>query len=143
MNRFTAWLSVPLILAAAVDVPASEPAGHCIQGRVVDSAGSGIEGVMVSAIDDGHRKWVSVFSQQDGSLLDQTSVLLGSNLGNANAHDPSNLPIIVAGGGYAHGRYVACDESNNTPLCNLFVSLLNHLGVETESFGSSTGSLKI
>lgn len=68
MNRFIVWLSVPLILATAVDVPACQPASHCIQGRVVDSAGSGIEGVMVSAIDDEHRKWVSVFSQQDGSF---------------------------------------------------------------------------
>ncbi len=82
-------------------------------------------------------------SEADGRLLDRTPVLLGSNLGNANAHDPSNLPIILAGGGYAHGRYVAHDESNNTPLCNLFVNLLNNIGIETESFGTSTGMLQI
>ena len=45
----------------------SEPTDHSIRGRVVDSAGSGIEGVMVSAIDDEQRKWTSVFTQQDGS----------------------------------------------------------------------------
>ena len=57
--------------------------------------------------------------------------------------DPGNLPIIVAGGGYDHGRYVAHDEFNNTPLCNLFANLLNNIGVETESFGTSTGVLEI
>jgi len=76
-----------------------------------------------------------------GRLLDQTSVLFGSNLGNANAHDPSNLPIILAGGGGDHGRHVAYDRRNNTPLCNLFVSVLNNIGIETESFASSTGTV--
>ena len=76
-----------------------------------------------------------------GRLLDHTSVLLGSNLGNANAHDPSNLPIILAGGGYDHGQYVAYDKRNNIPLCNLFVNMLNNMGIETESFGTSTGNL--
>ena len=76
-----------------------------------------------------------------GRLLDQTSVLFGSNLGNANAHDPSNLPIILAGGGYDHGRHVAYDRRNNTPLCNLFVNMLNNMNIETESFATSTGEL--
>lgn len=78
-----------------------------------------------------------------GRLLDHTSVLLGSNLGNANAHDPSNLPIILAGGRYRHGRYVAAGKSNNTPLCNLFVNLLHNMGIETDSFATSTGSLDL
>ena len=82
-------------------------------------------------------------SELSGRVLDQTSVLFGSNLGNANAHDPRNLPIILAGGGYRHGRYVAADRTNNTPLCNLFVSLLNNIGVETDSFATSTGALDI
>jgi len=49
-------------------VSGCEPIVHEIEGRVVDSAGKGIEGVMVSAIDDEHRKWISVFSQKDGSF---------------------------------------------------------------------------
>jgi hypothetical protein len=78
---------------------------------------------------------------EDGqSLLDQTAVLFGSNLGNASSHDWHNLPIILAGGGYRHGAYVAHDEKNNTPLANLFVSLLQRMGVETDSFGSSTAA---
>ncbi len=82
-------------------------------------------------------------SKQEGAttLLDNTTVLFGSNLGNANAHDPRNLPIILAGGGYSHGRYVAYDKKNNTPLCNLFVNMLNKTGIETESFATSTGEL--
>ncbi|MEK6236548.1 MAG: DUF1552 domain-containing protein, partial [Planctomycetales bacterium] len=76
-----------------------------------------------------------------GRLLDQTSVLFGSNLGNANAHDPSNLPIILAGGGHGHGRYVAYDKKKNIPLCNLFVNMINKMGIETESFATSTGKL--
>ena len=74
-------------------------------------------------------------------LLDHTAVLFGSNLGNANAHDPRNLPIILAGGGYDHGQYIAFDKKKNTPLCNLFVNMLNHLDIETDSFASSTGKL--
>jgi hypothetical protein len=80
-------------------------------------------------------------SAQGARLLDHTAVLFGSNLGNANAHDPSNLPIILAGGGYDHGRYVAYDKRNNIPLCNLFVNMLNNMGIETESFATSTGKL--
>ncbi|MEO2011452.1 MAG: DUF1552 domain-containing protein [Pirellulaceae bacterium] len=80
-------------------------------------------------------------SAQGARLLDHTAVLFGSNLGNANAHDPSNLPIILAGGGYDHGRYVAYGKRNNIPLCNLFVNMLNNMGIETESFATSTGKL--
>jgi hypothetical protein len=80
-------------------------------------------------------------STQGTRLLDHTAVLFGSNLGNANAHDPGNLPIILAGGGYDHGRYVAYDRKNNTPLCNLFVNMLNNMGIKTESFATSSGNL--
>lgn len=76
-----------------------------------------------------------------GRLLDRTSVLCGSNLGNANNHDYRNLPIIVAGGGYHHGQYVVQSGQNNLPLSNLFLSLLNNTGVEVPDFGASTGTL--
>ena len=75
------------------------------------------------------------------TLLDNTMVLFGSNLGNANAHDPRNLLILLAGGGYQHGRYVANEKDDNTPLCNLFVSMLNRMDIETDSFATSTGEL--
>jgi hypothetical protein len=72
------------------------------------------------------------------SLLDHTAVLFGSNLGNASSHDWHNLPVLLAGGGYKHGSHVAHDTKNNTPLANLFVSLAQRMGVETDRFGSST-----
>ncbi|QDU37516.1 hypothetical protein Mal4_18300 [Maioricimonas rarisocia] len=72
------------------------------------------------------------------TLLDNTAVLFGSNLGNASAHDWRNLPIILAGGGYRHGNYVAHDAKDNTPLANLFVSLAQRMEIETDRFGSST-----
>ena len=77
-----------------------------------------------------------------GSLLDQTAVLFGSNLGNANSHSTRHLPLLLAGGGFAHGEHVAFGEgAANAPLSNLFVTLLQRMGVETESFGQSDGAL--
>ncbi len=80
-------------------------------------------------------------NEDGGNLLDNTMVLFGSNLGNANSHNPANLPIIFAGGGFDHGRFIAHDQNNNAPLCNLFVTMLNKMGVETDSFGQSTGAM--
>ncbi len=74
-------------------------------------------------------------------LLDHTMVLFGSNMGNSNTHDNTNLPILLAGGGFKHGQHLAFNRDNNTPLCNLFVTMLHRLGLETDAFGSSTGTL--
>ncbi len=73
-------------------------------------------------------------------LLDNTAVLFGSNLGNASSHDWHNLPILLAGGGYRHGSYVAHDAQHNTPLANLFVALAQRMGLEIDRFGSSTAA---
>jgi Protein of unknown function (DUF1552) len=73
-------------------------------------------------------------------LLDQTMVLYGSNLGDANVHNCTNLPLLLAGGGFKHGQHLAFDTLHNKPLCNLFVSMLQMMGVEAEAFGSSTGT---
>jgi hypothetical protein len=82
-------------------------------------------------------------TEADRTLLDSTAVLLGSNLGNANSHDSTNLPILLAGGGFSHGSHVTFDAQKNVPLCNLFVSLLQHLEIPVERFGSSTGKLSL
>ena len=79
--------------------------------------------------------------EQGGTLLDNTSILFGSNLGNANAHHARNLPVFLAGGGFQHGRYVAQKRGRDAPLCNLFVTMLNQAGLPTESFGQSNGTL--
>ena len=76
-----------------------------------------------------------------GTLLDSTSVLFGSNLGNANAHVAYDLPILVAGGGFSHGSHFDAGGTANAPLSNLFVTLLQAMGVDTEAFGQSTGTL--
>ncbi|MCA9059270.1 MAG: DUF1552 domain-containing protein, partial [Planctomycetaceae bacterium] len=79
----------------------------------------------------------------DGSLLDQTMVLFGSGMGNANAHTNHDLPIILAGGGFRHGEHKSypVEAARRVPLCNLFVSMLQRFGVETDRFSQATGTL--
>jgi Protein of unknown function (DUF1552) len=79
----------------------------------------------------------------DASLLDHSMVLFGSGMGNANSHSNSNLPIILAGGGFSHGEHKAYPEKGigKQPLCNLYLSMLHRFGAEVESFGTSTGTL--
>lgn len=74
-------------------------------------------------------------------LLDQTMVLYGSSMGDANIHDNTNLPIILAGGGFKHGQHIAFKRDNNAPLSNLYLSMLHQLGIKTNSFGTSTSTL--
>ena len=81
-------------------------------------------------------------SQEDGnSLLDRTSVFFGSNLGDGSSHSTKNLPVLLAGGGFKHGQHLAFDADSPPPLCNLYVNMLQRLGIESESFGTSTGTL--
>ena len=75
------------------------------------------------------------------SLLDQTVVFYGSNMGNASAHTCDNLPILLAGGGFRHAGHVAFDRKDNKPLSNLFVRMLRQVGIEADRFGSSTAAL--
>ena len=81
-------------------------------------------------------------SQEEGSsLLDRTTVFLGSNLGDGSSHSTKNLPVLVAGGGFQHGQHLAFDANNPPPLCNLYVNMLQRLGIEVDKFGTSTGTL--
>ena len=79
--------------------------------------------------------------EQGESLLDRTMVFFSSNLGNASNHSTKNLPILFAGGGFKHNQHLAFDPDNPPPLSNLFVSMLQRLGIEADRFGSSTGTL--
>ena len=74
-------------------------------------------------------------------LLDRTMVFYGSNMGDANIHDNTNLPILLAGGGFKHGQHLVYRRDNNAPLCNLFVSMMQRLGVEANAFASSNGKI--
>jgi len=79
----------------------------------------------------------------DATLLDNTMALFGSGMGNANSHTNNDLPVVLAGGGFRHGRHLRFPEeaSKRVPLCNLYASLLQQFGVETDRFGTSTGTL--
>jgi hypothetical protein len=63
-------------------------------------------------------------------------LLYGSNLGNAATHSTQNMPVLLAGGGFRHGQHLVFDTKNNTPLCNLYVSMLQRLGIKAGRFGS-------
>ena len=78
----------------------------------------------------------------NGSLLDHTSVLMTSNLGNASSHDNRNMPVLLAGGGFKHGQHLAFDRKRNYPLPNLYLSVLQQTGLETDRFASSTGTMR-
>lgn len=74
-------------------------------------------------------------------LLDNTTIVFGSNLGNASSHEAKNLPIFLAGGGYDHGRYVDLRKDHDQPLSSLYVRLLQDCGIEMDTFGQSNGRL--
>jgi hypothetical protein len=75
------------------------------------------------------------------TLLDQTVITHASNLGNASAHTNDNLPVLLAGGGFKHAGHLAYDRKDNKPMSNLFVRMLQQMGIEMDRFGSSTGVL--
>jgi hypothetical protein len=76
-------------------------------------------------------------------LLDSTVLLLGSGMGNASSHSSRNVPALVAGGGFKHGQHHTFPKqgNNGTPLSNLYVTLLQQFGIETDQFASSRGNL--
>ena len=102
--------------------------------RKIEEAQLAVFGEMLSAFRETR--------ETGGNLLDRTQILYGSCLGNANSHSNQNLPLILAGGGFRHGQHLAFDTVNNTPLANLYVSMLQNLGVEADKFATSTGTLR-
>ncbi|MBI1177822.1 DUF1552 domain-containing protein [bacterium] len=103
----------------------------------------------LKVIDEWHMKllaglFTSLKSVREGGekLLDRAMILYGSNLGDANAHSTNNLPVLFAGGGFRHGQHLAFDPKQNYPLPNLFVSVLQRMGLEEHKFASSTGTMR-
>lgn len=80
--------------------------------------------------------------EEGQSLLDRTMVLYGTCMGSANSHSNVNLPVLFAGGGFKHGQHLAFDQQNNYPLTNLFVSMLQRLGIETDKFSTGNGTFR-
>lgn len=78
----------------------------------------------------------------DGSLLDNCMIVYGSGIGDGNAHNHNNLPVLMAGGGggaMQTGRHVRYEK--DTPMTNLYVSMLDNMGVQVPRVGDSTGKL--
>lgn len=103
----------------------------------------------LKAIDEWHMKLIAgllsdlkAVKEGGDTLLDRTMVLYGTNLGNANTHVTTNLPTLFAGGGFRHGQHLGFDRNHNYPLPNLFVSMLQRMGIESDKFASSTGTMK-
>ena len=80
------------------------------------------------------------FSEGDSDLLERTAVLMGSHM-HSGGHNNRNLPIILAGGGFRHGQHLAFDQNDNYPLANLYVTMLQRLGIDIDQFASSTGTM--
>ena len=81
-------------------------------------------------------------SDGDGSLLDNTVILYGSGMSDANTHNNYNVPVLVIGGrenGVTGNRHLVYPRG--TPLANLSLSLIDKFGVQVEKFGDSTGKL--
>jgi len=103
----------------------------------------------LQAIDEWHMRLLAemfgkfkTVREGEGTLLDRSMILYGSNLGNANTHVTTNLPVLFAGGGFRHGQHLAFDTGRNYPLPNLFVSMLQRFGLETDKFATSTGTMR-
>ena len=77
------------------------------------------------------------------NLLDETMVFFGSGLGDAARHSNRDLPLILAGGGLKHGAHLDCaqPDGRQTPLNNLFTTMLQNFGVETDRFNNATGTM--
>ena len=76
----------------------------------------------------------------EGTLLDNSMILFGSSISDGNRHDPNNLPIVLAGnagGTLPTGLHIRSEK--NTPLCNLYATMMNAMGVGVQEFGDSTG----
>ncbi len=105
--------------------------------------------VQLEAIDKWHMRLLDEMfttmkgvQEGDSNLLDQTSIVYGSNLGDANTHVTTNMPVLFAGGGFKHGSHLAFDRENNYPLPNLFVSMLQRMGLPVDRFATSTGTMR-
>jgi len=112
-------------------------------GRSPDKRGQ------LKALDEAHMKLLSkLFTdlksvrEGDETLMDRTMVYFSSNMGDANKHVNTNLPVIFAGGGFKHGQHLAFDTERNYPLTNLFVSMLHRMGIEQDRFASATGTFR-
>ncbi len=83
-------------------------------------------------------------SEGEDHLLDRTMIYYGSHFGDANQHTCFNMPALLAGGGFKHGQHLAFnrDPNRNYNLANVFVSMAQRMGIDTNKFASGTGTLR-
>jgi hypothetical protein len=87
---------------------------------------------------------MAAIREGEGTILDNSMILFGSSISDGNSHKPSNIPVLLAGRGDGtidSGRHIACPDG--TPLCNLYVAMLERMGCPVHSFGDSTAALPI
>jgi hypothetical protein len=85
---------------------------------------------------------ISGAKEENETLLDRTMILYGTCMGSASSHSNVNLPALLAGGGFKHGQHLAFDKVNNYPLTNLYVSILQRLGIEASEFSTGKATMK-
>ena len=78
-----------------------------------------------------------------GTLLDHTAILFGCGMA-SGTHSTTNLPLVLAGGGFQHGEHKVYPDADHArvPAANLLLSILQNSGLEIDQFGSSNGSLR-
>jgi hypothetical protein len=140
------------LMLDSVNSPAIQVAGKAVAGGYHDLSHHGRDPQKLAElerIDREHMKELSrllgaLRSHTDGgkALIDGTMVLYGSNMGNANTHVTTNLPVLFAGGGFRHGQHLVFDRERNYPLPNLFVNVMQRFGIEADRFATSTGTMR-
>jgi hypothetical protein len=140
------------LLLDSVNSPAIDIEGaHITEGyhNLSHHGKSATKLAQLETIDREHMKLIDgLFDQLKAAheggdrLFDRTMFLYGSNLGNANTHVTTNLPILFAGGAFKHGQHLVFDRERNYPLPNLFVSMLHRMGIDADRFASSTGTMR-
>ena len=114
-----------------------------------DGLGNVFSPATVDALEDVARTlgfrplMVGSVQEGEGSLLDNCMVVYGAAIGDGNRHNHDNLPVLLAGKGggtLTPGRHVRYEF--DTPMTNLFLSMLERMGVQEKQFGDSTGPLE-
>jgi hypothetical protein len=140
------------LMLDSVNSPAIEIEGHAVSDGYHSLSHHGqnkTKLAQLESIDREHMKLLNhLFTELKGkhegsdTLFDRTMVLYGSNLGNANTHVTTNMPLLFAGGGFKHGQHLVFDRERNYPLPNLFVNVLQRFGIPADRFASSTGTMR-
>jgi hypothetical protein len=143
--------SVTLMLDSLASPVLEIPNAHITDGyhNLSHHGKSEVKRTQLKTIDEMHMKLLGNLisdlksvKEDTATLLDRSMVLYGSNLGDANAHVCTNMPIILAGGGFKHGQALKFSKERNYPLPNLFLSMLQRMGIEEDRFASSTSTMR-